>query len=458
MAVLRSNSIRVCGFALSVALAQPALAADVTVQLDAGSGFSVRNSTGAIERLRVDEATGNLSRNGALFVHTTGTNNTFAGFNAGNTTTTYIGRNSGFGNGALGSNTTGFYNSAVGNSALFSNTTGYENSALGAGALRYNTSGRRNAAVGVSALRSNTTGFHNSAVGWYALRNNTSGSRNAGLGYGALISNDAGYANTGIGFRALNGNTSGNRNAALGFYALGFNTTGTDNAALGSYALRGNSTGTFNTAVGFYALRNSGTGSFNVGVGEHAGRNLNSGSHNIYLANQGAAVESGQIKIGTAGFQTQTTIAGIRGVTTVNANAIPVLIDSAGQLGTTSSSRRVKQDIRDMGDATGRLLELRPVTFRYKPEQTLPRGEVPSEYGLIAEEVAEVFPDLVVYDDEGRPFTVKYHEMAPMLLNEMQKQQHTIAGQQQVIAMLSSRLERIESQSGSDMLCQEDSR
>ena len=116
-------------------------------------------------------------------------------------------------------------------------------------------------------------------------------------------------------------------------------------------------------------------------------------------------------------------------MTTVNANAIPVLIDSAGQLGTVSSSRSVKKDIRDMGDATDRLLELRPVTFRYKQEQTLPSGgEVPPEYGLIAEEVAEVFPDLVVYDEKGQPFTVKYHEMAPMLLNEMKKQQHDDRG------------------------------
>jgi hypothetical protein len=150
------------------------------------------------------------------------------------------------------------------------------------------------------------------------------------------------------------------------------------------------------------------------------------------------AGESGQIKIGTEGIQTQTRIAGIRGGTTGVANAIPVLIDSTGQLGTASSSRSVKKEIRDMGDATARLLELRPVTFRYQPDQTLPSGgEVPPEYGLIAEEVAEILPDLVVYDDAGRPLTVKYHEMAPMLLNEMKKQQR-------VIAALTSRLAELE--------------
>src|SRR4029079_19568961 len=119
---------------------------------------------------------------------------------------------------------------------------------------------------------------------------------------------------------------------------------------------------------------------------------------------------------------TRAFIAGIRGVTTANANAIPVLVDSAGQLGTVSSSRRFKKDIADMGDLTERLLELRPVVFHYKQEQSMPDdSEVPLEYGLIAEEVAEVFPDLVVYDEEGLPFTVKYHLLSAMLLNEMKK-------------------------------------
>jgi len=175
------------------------------------------------------------------------------------------------------------------------------------------------------------------------------------------------------------------------------------------------------------------------------------------------AAESNTIRIGTpgtvAGTHARAFIAGIRAKTTGVADAIPVLIDSAGQLGTVSSSRSMKKEIRDMGDATDRLLDLRPVTFRYKQPQTLPNGgEVPPEYGLIAEEVAEVFPDLVVYDEKGQPFTVKYHEMAPMLLNEMKKQQRTIEkqvsvieaerqenqAQQQEIAALTTRLARLE--------------
>ena len=136
------------------------------------------------------------------------------------------------------------------------------------------------------------------------------------------------------------------------------------------------------------------------------------------------------IRVGTTSTHTRAFISGIRGVTTANANAVPVLVDSAGQLGTVSSSRRFKQDIVDMGDATSRLLELRPVRFRYKQEQTMPdRSEVPMEYGLIAEEVAEVFPDLVVYDDEGKPFTVKYHILSSMLLNEMKEQALEMARQ-----------------------------
>jgi endosialidase-like protein len=176
------------------------------------------------------------------------------------------------------------------------------------------------------------------------------------------------------------------------------------------------------------------------------------GNDNVYLANWGGtASESGRIRIGNPGTQTTAFVAGIRGVTTANANAIPVLIDSAGQLGTVSSSRNAKTDIRDMGDATTRILELRPVTFHYKQQQTLPDGrDVPPEYGLVAEEVAEVFPDLVVYDERGAPFTVKYHELAPMLLNEMKKQQRAIETQrrdyERQIAALTSRLARLEAQ------------
>ena len=363
MAAFSLNSFRLCFLSLGLALgvAAAARAGDVSVQLDAATGFAIKNSTGAIQRLRVDEATGNISRNGALFVHTTGTTSTFVGAGAGNLATT----------------------------------------------------GASNTGVGVSSLTANTTGYSNSADG----------------------------------ARALLTNTTGNRNAAFGSDALRFSLSGHVNSAFGSDALRANTAGGYNSAFGGGALFSSTTGNFNVAVGYHAGVNQTTGSNNIYLANAGVAAESGQIKIGTAGTHTAAFVAGIRGVTTSIANAIPVLIDGSGQLGTVSSSRRVKKDIRDMGDATDRLLELRPVMFHYKQEQTLPSGgELPPEYGLIAEEVAEVFPDLVVYDDEGQPFTVKYHEMAPMLLNEMKKQRATAQEQQRSIAKLEAQEQTIEAQ------------
>ena len=130
----------------------------------------------------------------------------------------------------------------------------------------------------------------------------------------------------------------------------------------------------------------------------------------------------------------RTFVAGIRGVTTDVADAIPVLVDSAGQLGTISSSRRYKKDIADMGDRTDRLLDLRPVLFRYKSRTADENG--PLEYGLIAEEVADVFPDLVVYDEEGQPETVKYHLLSSMLLNELQKEHARNDAQDAEIASL----------------------
>jgi hypothetical protein len=400
MAALTRKSIRLSAAALAaaLALAAPAVAGDVSVQLDSGAGFSIRNNTGAIERLRVDEATGNISHNGALFVHTTGANNTFVGVNAGNTST------GGFG-----------HNSAVGYGALRYNTTGWENSAFGNRALHSNTTGGLNSAFGDVALASNTTGGDNSAFGHFALYFNTTGSFNSAFGVTALIAN-----------------TTGNFNSAVGTAALADNTTGAGNVAVGNETLFSNT-----------------TGNRNVAVGQYAGQNQTTGSDNIYLANWGVAAESNTIRIGTLGTGTGTHnrafVAGIRGVTTGVADAIPVLIDSAGQLGTVSSSRSVKKDIRDMGDATAKLLDLRPVTFHYKQEQTLPDGhDVPPEYGLIAEEVAEVLPDLVVYDEKGQPFTVKYHEMAPMLLNEMKKQQRTIEAQQQEMSALTTRLAQLE--------------
>ncbi len=124
------------------------------------------------------------------------------------------------------------------------------------------------------------------------------------------------------------------------------------------------------------------------------------------------------------------------------ADAVAVMIDSNGQLGTVSSSRRFKEDVRDMGDTTSRLLELRPVIFRYKQE--VQSGERPLEYGLIAEEVAEIFPELVVYDEEGQPFTIRYHILSSMLLNELQKEHEQAAEQALDLEELTDKVRKLD--------------
>ncbi len=173
-----------------------------------------------------------------------------------------------------------------------------------------------------------------------------------------------------------------------------------------------------NTALGSQALTNT-TGGGNIGIGNFGGYNLTTGGDNIDIGHQGVAGESGTIRIGTPPNHTKAFVAGIRGVTTGVANAINVVIDSNGQLGTISSSRRYKEDIADMGEASERLRALRPVTFRYKTPYA--DGGKPIQYGLIAEEVAEVFPELAVRNAEGQPETVKYQDLTPLLLNEVQK-------------------------------------
>lgn len=421
MAALNLNSIRLCSVALgaALALAESAQAADVSVQLDAGSGFSVKNSTGATQRLRVDEATGNLSRNGALFVHTTGPGNTFVGLSAGSLATTGA-NNTAFGQAALGGNTTGYHNSAVGEAALLTNTTGSRNAAFGKSALRNNTTGSRNSAFGSEALRDNITGNYNAASGSYALRVNTTGQQNSAFGDAALLSNTAGSNNSAFGEAALVLNTDGVRNSAFGDDALYANTGGNENTAFGAGALRSHTSGGNNIAVGF-----------------DAGANHTTGSDNIYIANPGVAGESGQIKIGAASTHTQVTIFGIFGNT--RPAGTTVFIDANGVLGTTTSSAAFKQDVNDMGDTSALLGKLRPVTFRYKRE--VADGDQTLQYGLIAEEVAEVAPQLVVTDAKGEPYSVRYHELPAILLNEIQKQQ-------QVINALTTRLALLEGKAG----------
>jgi hypothetical protein len=346
------------------------------------------------------------------------------------------GNNTRDGAGAMASITTGQFNTAFGTNALFSLTTGDNNGAQGNSALFSCTDGNGNTAVGSIALRFLTLGDHNVAIGNTALNNLTTGSRNTAVGYGTLRSGNF------------------NDNTAVGWSAMISNTTGRSNTAIGSSALLSNTTGAFNTAVGLEALSFNTIGVRNIALGVTAGASLTTGDDNIDIGNPGAGGDSNTIRIG-GGFQTRAFIAGIRGRTTGNDNAIPVLIDSAGQLGTVSSSRRFKKEIKAMHQASEAILALKPVTFHYKSDNTsTPR------FGLIAEEVAEINPDLVVRDENGEIYSVRYDAVNAMLLNEFLKEHKTvqelksaaakqeamIAQQQKQIEALTAGLQKVSAQ------------
>jgi hypothetical protein len=313
----------------------------------------------------------------------------------------YPNGNTAEGDGALSSVTTGFSNTANGFSALFSNTTGVENTANGFEALYSNTTGGDNTANGAGALYSNT-GYNNTANGASALFFNTTGGRNTANGAGALYSN-----------------TGGSDNTANGFFALLF-TTGSENTANGSAALQSNTTGSDNTANGFDALFFNTTGSYNIALGFQAGLNLTTGSNNIDIGNTGVGADSSTIRIGTQGTQTKTFVAGITGAAVTGA---AVKVNAAGQLGTAPSSERFKDAIKPMDKASEAILALKPVTFHYKKELD-PEG-IP-QFGLVAEQVEKVNPDLVARDAQGKIYTVRYEAVNAMLLNEFLKEHHTV--------------------------------
>jgi hypothetical protein len=317
----------------------------------------------------------------------------------------------------------GDFNTATGAGTLLLNTAG-ENTANGAGALLSNTTGPQNTGIGAFALFSNTEGEFNTATGANALFSNTEGKNNTASGFQALLNNTTGAQNTAVGTQALLSNTDGSNNTASGFQALLNNTSGMLNTANGIQALLNNTTGAFNTAMGFVALQSNTTGGDNIALGFNAGGNLTTGFGNIDIGNPGLRDESDTIRIGDNGSQTRTFIAGIRGVTTGNADAVNVVVDSDGQLGTISSSRRFKKEIRPMDQASEAILALKPVTFYYKTDTT---GT--AQFGLIAEEVAEVNPDLVVRNADGEIYTVRYDAVNAMLLNEFLKEHKKVEEQ-----------------------------
>ena len=255
----------------------------------------------------------------------------------------------------------------------------------------------------------------NTQLGNGALANVMNGADDTALGVQALRSNTTGTYNTASGLNAMYSNTSGVRNTAAGANALLKNTTGDSSTADGVNALYSNTTGLQNTAIGGTALFNNTSGQRNIGVGFQAGYNLATGNNNIEVGNVELAADANTTRLGTQGTQTATYIAGI---TNSIVNGVDVVIDSAGRLGTaTFSSARYKKDISDMGNSTDGLMKLRPVTFRYKTDQ-----QGTKQYGLIAEEVDRVYPELVVHDADGKVMAVRYSMLTSMLLNELQKQ------------------------------------
>jgi hypothetical protein len=421
-----------------------------------GTGTLASNTSGVDNTATGDDALqGNLggsynTANGYQALQTNaGSQNTAIGYgaltnNAGND-------NTATGAGALNSNN-GSFNTANGAQALASNTSGSANTASGRAALASNTQGGGNTATGNQAMASNIDGNNNTATGTSALQVNTIGSFNTATGVAALQYNTENN-NTANGYGALNANTVGKTNTASGYQALTNNLGGSSNTAFGGYALLNNAGGANNIAIGFYS-----------GVSQPIGNN-----DSIYLGATGTAADvGGSIFIGTQAAEATgtiqiglnqtggTSIAGIyQGIP--NASNLPVCVDSNGVIGTagcnialngpcppdcpllrTPSSLRFKDQIADMGDSSDKLLQLRPVTFLYKPQYD--DGSHALQYGLIAEEVAKLYPEMVGYDKAGQPSSVNYQSLAPMLLNELQKQAEQVRSLEERLAALEESL------------------
>ena len=341
----------------------------------------------------------------ALLLNTTGEANTAVGVDA------------------LLNNSTGEANTATGDSALLSNTTGSSNTANGALALLANTTGESNTATGDNALAGNTTGSSNTASGVAALVVNTTGAENTATGVSALAGNITGNDNTATGVAALIHNSEGSFNTATGLSALHDNTLGSSNTAAGDHALFENNDGSGNTAVGAGALSSISAGSSNTALGENAGHShFKNDSNNIDIGADvdGVAGESNTIRIGNTDIA-DTFIKGISGTTVASGAA--VLVAANGHLGTATSSKRFKEDIKPMDKASETLFSLKPVTFRYKKEID-PAGT--SQLGLVAEDVEKISPDLVVRDEKGVVNTVRYDQVNAMLLNEFLKEHRTV--------------------------------
>jgi trimeric autotransporter adhesin len=320
-------------------------------------------------------------------------------------------------------------NTVLGDDALISNTGG-QNTAVGFNALFSNTSGSVNTAVGSWALYANTTSTENTAIGFDALQQNTTGSFNTATGGEALKQNTTGGNNTADGYYALRDNTIGFGNVAIGYACLVNNDTGVYNIAVGYDALLSNDTGGSNIAVGTLALWQNASGYNNIAIGNNAGGSALSGSDNIFIGNRGEPDDSRVIKIGSRGIE-RTFIGGINNSPVGDGAA--VVVSPNGRLGILTSSARFKDSIKPMDKASEAILALKPVSFRYKHELD-PKG-VP-QFGLVAEEVEKVNPDLVARDEQGKPYTVRYDAVNAMLLNEFLKEHRKVEQLEATVANL----------------------
>jgi hypothetical protein len=326
--------------------------------------------------------------------------------------------------------------------------------------------------VGLGTGNPTLTPFADTGFGNYALALDPGPMSHTAVGYGALQ------------FSVANEVAAEAGSAAAGYAALGLTSTGNYNTGFGSFAGNQAGTGFVNYAVGYHALLQATNGYGEVAIGNYALGNLqtdptnsNYMSHNVaigYGAGENLVDQRGTVFIGTSGVNdwfltrigaqgvhTSTFVAGVRGAP-IGTSSQLLLVDPTGQLGTTASSQRYKEDVRDMADESAALSRLRPVTFRYHDQERL-------QYGLIAEEVDEVLPDLVVCDGHGDPEAVQYHELPALLLNEVETQDRRLGttergavgrredleeaesdlrGQQERLEALRARLARLEKKAG----------
>ena len=308
---------------------------------------------------------------------------------------------------------TGIYNSAFGIYACLSNGAANFNTGIGAGALFANTESE-NTGVGAGVLFTNTTGINNTGHGAFALFSNTTG-----------------LDNTAVGNRAMQSNIDGSRHTAVGSHALFTCVAAPDfagNTAVGTSALFSDTTGNFNTAIGDSALFSNTTGSGNIALGADAG-SLIDGDNNIAIGNEGDASDSNTIRVGNSSHE-RILIPAINNI--VLGAGLPVTIDSTtGLLGVATSSKRFKENIKPMENASEAILSFNPVTFHYQSDE----AGTP-QFGLIAEEVAKLNPDLIVRDKNGDIYSVRYEAVNAMLLNEFLKAHKKIEQQEATIAQL----------------------